>query len=838
MVGNAHGSVVVWDIHRHQVIHSYQAPYSYLDTVAVSPDGALLAAGDSIGNIFIWDMSERDDESNASSRVLSSAAEKGYQIALSPDDEWLVTAGFSTINPSDPLSKRYASSVRVWRTSDTAPPERLEGRNLTRFSKDSRLFAYEGPNGVMLVQPATHTLIPTALGRDATALALSPQGDNLLAAYKGKLASVSTDSPLQVREWQSDENLSAIAVSTDGTVAGVSGGSVWTWSGADHHQQLLWKSTSADLQLMTAIFSDDGRRLYWGGSDGGIYVWDMQTHRLEGTLHWLGSTGGVSALSTRGSTIAAGYWSGDVALWEVGPHLPGLPKSVYRNHAWIVRDVALMSTRPYVLAGSWDGTISISDLAERTVGTMVTIRGTDDWLVANSLGVFDGSPNAIERVSWRDNATGQLVPLEALYNDFFHPGLLSDLFHGKNPVPSLDLATSLHIPGLRSMCASGIASIRSVGSNRELCISITPSTRGSNSLALNNLTKHSSLGGSETAASLGFVTHPNDPSCFYGKPLRPSSDKGSSCKRVESDPGISDNNFAKSDIQGSDLHVLTVGVSKYPSGVTYRNGEVYAQVDAVVGMANRVEDFFAKQSALVTAHPDRPNWYRHVDVLKKLRDEEATAANILQRLSEIAKVSRPEDVVLLYLAGHGRVFPDEEMFYFISYSSGPKSGQSTRSLDEQDASLSASMLADAIRKIPARRVALIIDACQSGGAVESLIKIGEIKVAAESRHSEAGASPAGVHVLVASMSVEEAQTGIGAGQRSLLTGALLDTLNDPAAFDAIGTMWTHRTFAGVARQGNLVKGSRLEDQTAVVSSVGSDFPIAFEFTPRGLQVQR
>ena len=63
------------------------------------------------------------------------------------------------------------------------------------------------------------------------------------------------------------------------------------------------------------------------------------------------------------------------------------------------------------------------------------------------------------------------------------------------------------------------------------------------------------------------------------------------------------------------------------------------------------------------------------------------------------------------------------MFYFV-----PVDGVDT---DIQGTGLNTAMLTEALRNMLARRIVLIIDACQSGGAVEALSKLGEFKVRVE-----------------------------------------------------------------------------------------------------------
>ena len=133
----------------------------------------------------------------------------------------------------------------------------------------------------------------------------------------------------------------------------------------------------------------------------------------------------------------------------------------------------------------------------------------------------------------------------------------------------------------------------------------------------------------------------------------------------------------------------------------------------------------------------------------------------------------PEDVVLLYLVGHGIAPLGEEMFYFV-----PADGHD---IDIGHSGLDTAILAEALRNMPARRIVLLIDACQSGGAVEALAKIGEIKATVEQRRQSLGQNQGfspetgvGVHIVAATLPL---QYGVQVrSDRSALVAALLDLL--------------------------------------------------------------
>ncbi len=134
--------------------------------------------------------------------------------------------------------------------------------------------------------------------------------------------------------------------------------------------------------------------------------------------------------------------------------------------------------------------------------------------------------------------------------------------------------------------------------------------------------------------------------------------------------------------------------------------------------------------------------------------------------------------------------------------------------------------------------ALVVDACQSGGAVESLGKIGEVKLAVEQRRaSDEKASgrtghghQVGVYILAAATPVQEALEPLpdmknDNKENSLLTTVLLQALNsDAAAHDS--EIWVESVFKQVSRELPKLAQKYKSVQTAFPVTVGADFPIA------------
>src|SRR5207249_1478388 len=95
------------------------------------------------------------------------------------------------------------------------------------------------------------------------------------------------------------------------------------------------------------------------------------------------------------------------------------------------------------------------------------------------------------------------------------------------------------------------------------------------------------------------------------------------------------------------LHVLAVGVSRYADSALNLK---YAADDA-----RAVAEVFAKRGAALFAVP-KP---------LTLVDADATPAKIHQAVKDIAGRAKPEDVLVVFVAGHGTALG--QRFYFVPY---------------------------------------------------------------------------------------------------------------------------------------------------------------------------
>jgi WD40 repeat protein len=141
----------------------------------------------------------------------------------------------------------------------------------------------------------------------------------------------------------------------------------------------------------------------------------------------------------------------------------------------------------------------------------------------------------------------------------------------------------------------------------------------------------------------------------------------------------------------SDLHLVLVGINRYKNNAL---NLTYAEPDAT-GM----KEFFRDERV--------KRLFKEVHVYTLLNDQ-ATGANIRRLFSEVEKKARPQDTLLIYLAGHGDTIGEE--WYFIPHDTVTPEIEA----DLKREGISNTAISEAIKRCKAQKVFVMIDACKSG----------------------------------------------------------------------------------------------------------------------------
>lgn len=209
--------------------------------------------------------------------------------------------------------------------------------------------------------------------------------------------------------------------------------------------------------------------------------------------------------------------------------------------------------------------------------------------------------------------------------------------------------------------------------------------------------------------------------------------------------------FAENNTFETRCHLFVIGINEYQNSSLKLN---YARNDA--------------ESFASSFKEHSQGLYKEV-VLHEFYDKNASKRKILDSLHVLSKTVAVHDVFVLYYAGHGSVVND--MFYLI-----PQDCQRLYDADKVSSQgISAKELQESFKKIKALKQVVIMDACQSGGGVQTLAMrgVGEEKAMAQLSRS------AGVHIFASAGSEQNAKE-ISVLRHGLFTYVLLQAMTGAA----------------------------------------------------------
>lgn len=402
-----------------------------------------------------------------------------------------------------------------------------------------------------------------------------------------------------------------------------------------------------------------------------------------------------------------------------------------------------------------------------------------DWLVVTPGGLFDGTPSAWNQLSWRfANDTFNISPVEIFFQSFYHPGLLAEITSGKAPHAPANIANvDRRQPQVALSSAAGDpTAIATRTVHLDLTVSQAPSDA-----------KHSTGSG---ARDLRLFRNGTLVQAWRDELKLDTSGKALFSTDV---PIVAGENrftayaFNSANIKSSDaslvltgagsLHrqgtawVISMGVNHYAAATPNNQLNLnFAEGDATD---------FASQFTRAQSQLDQFGKVQRIDLL----GPNATKANLQavfgllaggspasldptqqQLFSGVTQV-QPEDGVFLFYAGHGAAL--DYHFYLIPQDYNPDAPLS----DPRSHTVSDVELSQMLEGISPARSFLIVDACNSGQAIDSSTPVGPMNATGLAQL----AYEKGLYILAASKNSEPALEAheLGSGH-GFLTYALVD----------------------------------------------------------------
>jgi WD40 repeat protein len=771
----------VWNVASGREVRTSGNPASldFVESIAFASDAqSFVASADKSVELY-------DSTSAQEIRAFESRAAGFYALAFSANARWFASAGKD-------------KTIRLWDTMTGRQLPALVGHTgyVTSlvFSKDGAWVASGSIDQTIRVwDTSTGRETRKLTGHDeaVNALAISPDNQSLASAgYDKSIRIWNPQTGAEIRRLSGHTGeVTTIAFSADGK---------WLASGSVDKTIRVWSTTTwteprvliADSPVTALVFSPDNKWLAASGKDSAFKLFDVATWQENGPARSTSAEVRALAFSPDSRWLATASADGAVRVWDPAS---ASPARVLTGHSDSVNTVAFSADGKWLLSSGEDASILLWEAASgQKVATLAALRDSDDWLVVTPDGLFDGSPTAWSQILWRFGGnTFNHLPVEVFFSEFYYPGLLAEILGGKRPQAPLDISQKD-----RRQPQIGLTFAAPVTENEVTTRTVTIKLKVAEARA-----------GNDQKAGSGV----RDVRLFRNSSLVKAwrgdvqlNDDGTAVLEAQVPIVAGPNLITAYAFNRDNIKSVDTGLSLMGSRGLKRGGTAYIFVAGVNQYANSsfnlryaVSDAGDFGDELQRAQLRLGN-FTDIQVIPLL-DSVVTKANFiygLQRLSQgeaatapagspdalkKLKTAQPEDAVVIYFAGHGVATPDGR-FYLIPHDlgyDGPRTQLDAASLRSiLDHSISDRELEQALENIDAGQLVLVIDACNSGQALESEEKR---RGPMNSKGLAQLAYEKGMYILTAAQSYQAAleQRRLGHGY---LTYALVEEgLKTPAA---------------------------------------------------------
>ncbi len=677
-----------------------------VESAAFSTDGALLAIGNGDGTSTIT-----NTKSGQVATTLENYTTGFYGAVFSENRNWLAAAG------SD-------NTVKLWelKTGQALPP--LKGHsgkvNCVAFHPDNRhiisgsldktirIWDTVSQRSVGLLNGHEGSIESIAVGNSGN-IVVSGSADKSVAVWSIDETMGTDEKTIQPRFLKKEhtDGVVSVAISNDEKffVSGSRDGTIKVWDVADGH---VIRTLDPKLGEIDAVaISPDDKLIAFGGTDKSVNIWDLKTAKKVQQMP--GHTRDIQSVSFNPKNrqqLVSTSRDKSLRLWDVSA---GTEIRPLNGHAGTVYSASYSSDGRLLVSASEDGSLMIWNAAGcENLATLVSSKKNDDWLVVTPGGFFDGSQSAWEQLSWRfENNTFNVKPVEIFLKEFWQPGLLAQVVNSGKPLPNLTILNKdrrqpvLKLTRVDDPSAANNIKVR-------ITVSQTPATVSQAAVGAKDVRLFRN--GSLVKVWRGDVMDgKNETVLDWSLPIVAGENRLTAYAFNSDDIKSHDQTLIVTGAPALEkkgvMYILAIGVNQY---VNHDFNLGYAVDDA----KDFAEEFKNQQVKLSN--------YEHIDVIPLL-DASATKDGIKKAIAGIGAKVQPEDALIIFFAGHGKAKDDR--FYLIPHDLGYIG--SRKSLDDSgiqkiiENGISDEEIESAVENIDVGQFLLVIDACESGKALET-----------------------------------------------------------------------------------------------------------------------
>lgn len=719
----ASGGRTRWDLRTGRGVRTTPATTEKLTLGVASPDGRLLAVQKTNSNVI----SIVESPSGKLLHSLAPAGEAGVvqQVRFSSDATMLAVVHGASDDPRMDPSLTRASQVKIWDVKTGRELRSLSSNDTPRhaaFTADNRFIAIAGMMGEISLWDvqsgskvrdfAQYTGFPTANIKPGQI----PNMADIAAMMTNQIGAMSAGTMGQV---------TSLAFSPDGRILATGG--VESKANIDFAAMISGAMSGKKPKgKQQPTDSDDFMRDLKVEAVGRVQLWDVASGREIATIKGHGRGVSKVAFSRDGKVLASGGTDNTIKVWDLTTRSV---LATLAGHTAPIESIDFTPDGRMLASASEDGSTFLWDA--KTGEHLLTLISLDDgseWMVVTPQGLFDGTPVSWNQILWRYNQeTFNVAPIEWFFNEFYYPGLLADVFNGKRPRVAQDVSKKDRRQPVVKLSLAGQPAETIATRTVKVKIEVTdapadkdnPKGTGAQDVrlfrngSLVKVWRGDVLKGQPSVTLEEEIAVTAGPNRLVAYGFNRDNVKSKDAPLV----------FTGADTlkRKGTAYIIAVGVNEYAN-------DQYNLKYAVADARSFGEEMRRRQTQL--------GGFERVEVVTLL-DQDATKSNILAAIKRLSgevgppslkagpldglKRVEPEDTVIIYFAGHGTA--QAQRFYLIPHDLG-YTGDRTRLTEQGLKTMLAHSISDielegAVEGLDAGHLLLVIDACNSGQALEA-----------------------------------------------------------------------------------------------------------------------
>ena len=294
--GSRDNKIYLWNVGTGELIKTLSEHSRGISSIAISPDGKILASGSGDATIKIWHLGTGE---LLRSLAVPKRSDEVLSIAISPDGQTLASGGYRQYKSSGD-----GSTIYLWNLSSGNLSSQLIGHlgpvYSVAFSPDGQILATGSwDKTIKLWDLETRKLIRTLTGHSSSvySIVISPDGQTLTSSgaddFTMKVWNLHTGELLHTLN---TDYAHSIIISPDGETlisATQSGIELWNLRNINNKEQP--KQFCEEDSVLSVAISSDGQILASSSADNTITIWRSSSLQLQELENASSSTGKLKA---------------------------------------------------------------------------------------------------------------------------------------------------------------------------------------------------------------------------------------------------------------------------------------------------------------------------------------------------------------------------------------------------------------------------------------------------------------------------------------------------------------------------------------------------------------